>query len=121
MARSYTGEISREATLPCGRSTHPGGCKALGCRRSLTISKRPFQWGRLTSWPPISASEELLDNRRLSASLLRSKRTCAEVSMSKAGGNRVLVVGGTRGAGCLIARLLHERGYDVRVLARDPA
>ena len=41
--------------------------------------------------------------------------------MSKAGGNRVLVVGGTRGAGCLIARLLHERGYDVRVLARDPA
>jgi hypothetical protein len=41
--------------------------------------------------------------------------------MSKAGGNRVLVVGGTRGTGCLIARLLHERGYDVRVLARDPA
>lgn len=41
--------------------------------------------------------------------------------MSKAGGHRVLVVGGTRGAGCLIARLLHERGYDVRVLARDPA
>ena len=41
--------------------------------------------------------------------------------MSEAGGNRVLVVGGTRGAGCLIARLLHERGYDVRVLARDPA
>ncbi|MCK1511477.1 SDR family oxidoreductase [Bradyrhizobium sp. 190] len=41
--------------------------------------------------------------------------------MSNAGGNRVLVVGGTRGAGCLIARLLHERGYDFRVLARDPA
>ena len=41
--------------------------------------------------------------------------------MSKAGKNRVLVVGGTRGAGRLIARLLHERGYEVRVLARDPA
>ncbi|MCA6113340.1 SDR family oxidoreductase [Bradyrhizobium sp. WSM 1738] len=41
--------------------------------------------------------------------------------MSKAGGNRVLVVGGTRGTGRLIARLLHERSYEVRVLARDPA
>jgi uncharacterized protein YbjT (DUF2867 family) len=33
----------------------------------------------------------------------------------------VLVVGGTRGTGLLIARLLAERGYSVRVLARDPA
>jgi uncharacterized protein YbjT (DUF2867 family) len=41
--------------------------------------------------------------------------------MSDAGNNRVLVVGGTRGAGLLIVRLLHERGYKVRVLARDPA
>lgn len=31
----------------------------------------------------------------------------------------VLVVGGTRGTGLLIARLLLERGYQVRVLARD--
>ena len=34
---------------------------------------------------------------------------------------RVLVVGGTRGVGLLIGRLLHERGFRVRVLARDPA
>jgi uncharacterized protein YbjT (DUF2867 family) len=34
---------------------------------------------------------------------------------------RVLVVGGTHGTGLLIARLLQERGYRVRVLARDPA
>jgi uncharacterized protein YbjT (DUF2867 family) len=34
---------------------------------------------------------------------------------------RVLVVGGTRGTGLLIARLLLERGDLVRVLARDPA
>jgi uncharacterized protein YbjT (DUF2867 family) len=33
--------------------------------------------------------------------------------------DRVLVVGGTRGTGLLIARLLLERGYQVRVLARD--
>jgi uncharacterized protein YbjT (DUF2867 family) len=32
----------------------------------------------------------------------------------------VLVVGGTRGTGLLIARLLLQRGYRVRVLARDP-
>lgn len=41
--------------------------------------------------------------------------------MSKAGKSRVLVIGGTRGAGLLIVRLLHERGYRVRVLARNPA
>jgi uncharacterized protein YbjT (DUF2867 family) len=41
--------------------------------------------------------------------------------MSQVGESRVLVVGGTRGAGLLIARLLHQRGYTVRVLARDPA
>jgi uncharacterized protein YbjT (DUF2867 family) len=35
--------------------------------------------------------------------------------------DRVLVIGGTRGAGFLISRLLLERGYRVRVLARDPA
>lgn len=34
---------------------------------------------------------------------------------------RVLVVGGTRGVGLLIARLAHERGYRVRVLARHTA
>jgi len=33
----------------------------------------------------------------------------------------VLVIGGTRGTGLLIARLLLQRGYRVRVLARDPA
>jgi uncharacterized protein YbjT (DUF2867 family) len=33
----------------------------------------------------------------------------------------VLVIGGTRGTGLLIARLLLLRGYRVRVLARDPA
>jgi uncharacterized protein YbjT (DUF2867 family) len=32
----------------------------------------------------------------------------------------VLVIGGTRGTGLLIARLLRERGFRVRVLARDP-
>jgi uncharacterized protein YbjT (DUF2867 family) len=32
----------------------------------------------------------------------------------------VLVVGGTRGTGLLIAQLLLQRGYRVRVLARDP-
>ena len=41
--------------------------------------------------------------------------------MSEVGKKRVLVVGGTRGAGLLIARLLHQRGYQVRVLARNPA
>jgi uncharacterized protein YbjT (DUF2867 family) len=41
--------------------------------------------------------------------------------MSEAGKSRVLVIGGTRGAGLLIARLLRERGYRVRVLARDLA
>ncbi|MPY88957.1 MAG: NAD(P)H-binding protein [Luteitalea sp.] len=35
--------------------------------------------------------------------------------------DRVLVVGGTRGTGLLITRLLLQRGYRVRVLARDPA
>ena len=34
---------------------------------------------------------------------------------------RVLVIGGTRGTGLLIASLLQDRGYRVRVLARDPA
>src|SRR5688572_11714897 len=32
----------------------------------------------------------------------------------------VLAIGGTRGTGLLIVRLLHERGYRVRVLARNP-
>src|SRR5688572_16510769 len=41
--------------------------------------------------------------------------------MSGAGKSRILVIGGSRGVGLLIARLLHERGYTVRVLARDPA
>jgi uncharacterized protein YbjT (DUF2867 family) len=41
--------------------------------------------------------------------------------MGEAGKRRVLVVGGKRGVGLLIARLLRERGYRVRVLARDPA
>lgn len=35
--------------------------------------------------------------------------------------NRVLVVGGTRGTGLLIAHLLLRRDYAVRALARDPA
>jgi uncharacterized protein YbjT (DUF2867 family) len=34
---------------------------------------------------------------------------------------RVLVVGGTRGTGLLIAQLLLRRGYPVRVLARNPS
>jgi uncharacterized protein YbjT (DUF2867 family) len=34
---------------------------------------------------------------------------------------RVLVIGGTRGTGLLIARVLHQRGQPVRVLARDRA
>lgn len=34
---------------------------------------------------------------------------------------RVLVIGGTRGTGFLIAQRLVARGYRVRVLARDPA
>ena len=34
---------------------------------------------------------------------------------------RVLIVGGTRGTGLLIARLLVERGYQVRALAREMA
>lgn len=34
---------------------------------------------------------------------------------------RALVIGGTRGTGLLIAQLLLQRGYRVRVLARDPA
>jgi len=33
---------------------------------------------------------------------------------------RVLVIGGTRGTGLLIARLLDQSGVSVRVLARDP-
>jgi len=37
-----------------------------------------------------------------------------------AGKKRVLVIGGTRGTGLLIARLLRERDFRVRVLARDP-
>ena len=41
--------------------------------------------------------------------------------MSEDRKSRVLVIGGTRGAGLLIARLLHQRGYQVRVLARNPA
>jgi uncharacterized protein YbjT (DUF2867 family) len=41
--------------------------------------------------------------------------------MSEVGKCRVLVIGGTRGAGLLIAHLLHQRGYQVRVLARNPA
>jgi uncharacterized protein YbjT (DUF2867 family) len=41
--------------------------------------------------------------------------------MSEAGQKRVLVIGGTRGVGLQIARLLHQRRYRVRVLARDPA
>src|SRR5262245_58766812 len=41
--------------------------------------------------------------------------------MSEVGKGRVLLIGGTRGAGLLIARLLHQRGYQVRVLARNPA
>lgn len=36
-------------------------------------------------------------------------------------GDRVLVIGGTRGTGLLTAHLLLERGHRVRVLARDPA
>jgi uncharacterized protein YbjT (DUF2867 family) len=40
--------------------------------------------------------------------------------MSEAGQRRVLVVGGTRGVGLQIARLLQQRRYRVRVLARDP-
>jgi uncharacterized protein YbjT (DUF2867 family) len=35
--------------------------------------------------------------------------------------NRVLVVGGTRGTGLLIARLLDQRGDRIRILARDPS
>jgi uncharacterized protein YbjT (DUF2867 family) len=35
-------------------------------------------------------------------------------------GERILVVGGTRGTGRLIAERLLEDGYEVRVLARDP-
>ncbi len=34
--------------------------------------------------------------------------------------DQVLVIGGTRGTGLLIARLLLRHGYRVRVLARDP-
>ncbi len=33
----------------------------------------------------------------------------------------ILIVGGTRGTGLLIARLLHRQGAGIRVLARDPA
>ena len=35
-------------------------------------------------------------------------------------GDPVLVIGGTRGTGLLIAQLLARQGRDVRVLARDP-
>lgn len=41
--------------------------------------------------------------------------------MSEFQKRRVLVIGGTRGAGLQIARLLHQRGHQVRVLARNPA
>lgn len=41
--------------------------------------------------------------------------------MSGPAQSRILVIGGTRGVGLLIARLLNQRGYRVRVLARDPA
>jgi uncharacterized protein YbjT (DUF2867 family) len=37
-----------------------------------------------------------------------------------AAADRVLVIGGSRGTGLLIARLLHQHGDRVRVLARDP-
>jgi uncharacterized protein YbjT (DUF2867 family) len=40
--------------------------------------------------------------------------------MSDPARDRVLVVGGSRGTGLLIARVLLRRGYPVRVLARDP-
>ncbi|HEX6716205.1 MAG TPA: SDR family oxidoreductase [Pyrinomonadaceae bacterium] len=33
----------------------------------------------------------------------------------------ILIIGGTRGTGLLIAKLLEQRGSSVRVLARDPA
>lgn len=33
----------------------------------------------------------------------------------------ILVIGGTRGTGCLIARRLRDQGSAVRILARDPA
>ncbi len=33
----------------------------------------------------------------------------------------ILIIGGTRGTGLLIARLLHGQGATIRVLARDPA
>jgi len=33
---------------------------------------------------------------------------------------RILLIGGTRGTGLLIARLLLQRGYRVRAVARDP-
>ena len=33
---------------------------------------------------------------------------------------RILVIGGTRGTGLLIAQLLERQGFPVRVLARDP-
>ena len=36
-------------------------------------------------------------------------------------GERVLLVGGTRGTGLLIANLLLQRGYPVRALARNPS
>jgi len=39
--------------------------------------------------------------------------------MSETAADRVLVIGGTRGTGLLIARLLQARGHRVRVLARD--
>lgn len=35
--------------------------------------------------------------------------------------NPVLVIGGTRGTGLLVAQRLHRQGTPVRVLARDPA
>ena len=37
------------------------------------------------------------------------------------GAQPILVVGGTRGTGLLIARLLHRQGLPVRALARNPA
>lgn len=39
--------------------------------------------------------------------------------MSQSNSSPILVIGGTRGTGLLIARRLHQQGHRVRVLARD--